>query len=407
MNLQTITAEDGKINYLLSEKDLKDLVEQTSKETTSKIVSEMKAVNPPPLQPAKEGEEYGETKNETPSKKNVRLQKALTQVRGGTLAVENAPKEIKAIRYFKAQMDNDILTLKALSEGSAADGGNLVPTEFGTDLKVAIEEYSISADCTNHSMMTNELDLRSVTTKPVVYQVGEAVAVTEAATQFGKPSLTAKAFAGLQVMSKEVFADNNVGLYQRLIDLFAEQLAAKRDHEIMIGSAFTGYFGSSTPVTTTLASTSIQDITYKDLVNCSNSISLGKLGTNAKWYMHRNTWGYIQGIVDNNGRPIVLNPWDAKQRMLLGYPVVLSEQITNAGFNVAPTDASGTAYIGFGNLKWIDFGVRQEVTSQLLVEGTAASINLGEQRSLGLIIDTRWGLVVSIPSNLAMIKTAS
>lgn len=392
--------KDGKLVATVEESAIIEQVAATAAEEAIKDAGLTKPVVPAPVVPAPAVEDFSEKANESTMSKAMRLAKAAVAVRGGQLAIEKAPKEIKTIRFFKALMEKDETVIKALSEGSATDGGNLVPTEFGTDLIFAIEQYSLSSRCTNHVMTSNELDLRSVTTKPLVYQVGEAVAVTPAAPKFGKPVLTAKAFAGLQIMSKEVFQDNNVGLYDKLVILFAEALAAKRDYEILVGSAFTGVFGSSTPVTTTLSSNSILNIGYKDLVNAANSLTQGQLANGGEFVMHRTVWGYVQGITDLNGRPIVMNPYDARNRTLLGYPVYLTEQAPSA-------DAANSAFIAFGNFKWVDFGTRNEISAKMLTEATVGGVNLAEQRSLGLIIDERWGLVVSQPTYLAQIKTAA
>ncbi len=353
--------------------------------------------------------------NETKRQANLRCKQALDAFAEGKIKVDELPKEARAIKYFRALYEGDVPTVKAMSEGSTYDGSYLIPVEFSNDLKVAIEIYSAIKDCEQHDMKTNTLDLNTITTKPIVYQVAEKTAPTEAAPKTARPILTAYAFAGVLVITRELWDDTNItNFYQRMIDLFAEQFAARQEYELFVGSTFTGVFGSATPVTTTLTSVSIKDIKYKNVVDVANSLSPGKLGTNAKFYMHRTTFGYIQQMTDSNNRPIVLNPWDAKERSLLGFPVVLSEAITNAatvssaGVTLAdPTDAAATAYIAFGNLKWCDFGLRQDLSAEVYKEGTIASVNLAEQRSKGIVIDMRFAIQVAIPGNLAIVKTAA
>jgi HK97 family phage major capsid protein len=321
-----------------------------------------------------------------------------TDIHGGKLTVTDAPKHTRIIRYFKAQAEGDIATVKALTEGSGVDGGNLVPTEFAQDLLAAIEQYGVARrDCDVYPMMSNELDLRTVTTKPTIYQVGEHIAPNEAGTKFGKPILTAKAFAGVQVMSKELFQDNNVALYNKFVNLFGEQFAAREDQEVLNGTTFTGVLKSSANVITT-ADTSIANITYKELVKIKRSLSPGKLMGGGKWYMHRTILSYIEGLTDTNGRPIVVNPFGASESTLLGYPVELTEQMPD-------TDAANSPFIIFGNLKWVAFGDRQDIESQTLREGTVAGVNLAEQRSYAIMVDARWGVTVMIPANITIVKT--
>lgn len=351
---------------------------------------------------------FAPKQGETLSGKRKRINDALVAITGGTLAIAKAPKEIKTMRYFRALQEKDGRTAdelgrgswdqKSLTEGVAADGGNLVPIEFATDLLVAIEQYGAVQDCTQHSMTSNELDLRSVTTKPTIYQVGELVAPTQAGTKFGKPILTAKAFAGSQVISRELLQDNNVGLYDKLLALFAEAFAARKSHELFVGTSFTGITATANIVKTYMGSQTAADVKYKELVNMLNSLSEGQLANGGIAYLHRVMWGYIQGIEDQNGRPIVQNPWDAKNRSMMGIPVKLDEQFPYASGSAKPL-------IVFGNLKWADHGVRQAVTAQVATEGTVSSVNLAEQRAIALIIDTRWGINISMDQHLAGLYT--
>lgn len=392
------------------------MIAEVVKQTVEKVGA-TKAQLPDGLNPIiKIGRQaYEPVAGESKHQANLRCKAASEAFERGELKMSELPKEVKAVKFFRAIAENDIMTVKALSEGSSADGGYSVPTEVANDLLVGIETYQAVKDCDRRTMASKVLDLNTITTKPVVYQVSEATAPTGAAPKFGQGVLTAKAFSGLLVISRELWDDTAIAnFYQRMVDLFSEAFAARISYEIFVGSAFTGIFGSSTPQTTTLVSTSIAQIKYGKIVDMVNSLSPGQLGSNAKFYMHRSTFSYIQQMVDDNNRPIVQNPWDAQNRSLLGYPVVLDEAITNAATvssggvtYAAPTDAAATAYIAFGNLKWVTLGIRQEMQAEIYKEGTMASVNLAETRQKGIVLDTRWATVVSIPGNLAILKTAA
>ena len=372
-------------------------------------------IDPPATEP--EEMQFEAKDGETPGQTRIRLAKAVQAVSGGGLAVEKAPKELRVFRWFDAKVKalygnagmDDFATIKALGSkkrtigdqsAGSSPGSELVPDEFGTDLMVAIEQYSATTFCEQHTMTSDTKTLRAVNAKPIVYQVAEGVAPTKGAPTWTNPSLAAKAFAGLQIMTKEFFKDNNVDAYSKLVRLYAEALGGKRDLEMFVGSAFTGIFGSATPQTTTLVSTSITDITWRKLVDMHNSLSDGKKGGAARWAMHRTVWGYILGLTDDNNRPIVPNPYDSRGRVLFGDPVYLSEQITS-------TDAAATAFIAYGDFQWCAFGTRDQVEVNLFKEGTFASTNIGETRQLAMLIDERWAFVVGIPGNLAILKTAA
>jgi len=383
---------------------------------TEKRIREAAANRPPGLDSQgllgpEEVKQFQEQEGETRSHKSKRLKNAVIAVTGGRLAVEDAPKEIKMVRFLNAQANvkrdpDAAAVVKALSEGSATDGGNLTPVEFGTDLLVAIEEYgTVRRDAQIVPMTSNEIDLRTVTTKPVVARKGELVASDESLTKFGKPVLTCDMYTGKQVMSREVFDDNNVGLYQRLIDLFAEQFSYAEDYEGLVGTYYPGVLNSVTPVTTTLDGTSFADITYKKLVSMKNSLSRGRLARGGKWYMHRTIMGLIESLEDNQGRPIIQNPFGPTPPTLLGYPVELNEVMPGTD-----ADAANTPFIIFGNLTWVGFGMRSGITVETLREGSLTiagptTVNLADQRAYGLVMDIRWGINVTIPTNLAIMKS--
>lgn len=70
---------------------------------------------------------------------------------------------------------------------------------------------------------------------------------------------------------------------------------------------------------------------------------------NASWILKKNTWSQIRGIVDGNGRPLVQDALTgiggAPTRMLLGFPVVLDQQMPTL------SSAGVTFPIAFGDFR--------------------------------------------------------
>lgn len=357
---------------------------------------------------------HAEPLNEPRGRKLVRLYSAVKAIRGGTLAVEKAPKEIKLNRYIKAMWDGEDSVVKALggqkalTEGSAADGGNLVPTEFSTELLVAIEEYGTCRRLCNIVPMTsNEIDLRTVTTKPTISRKGELVAGDEAATKFGKPELTVDTYTGHQIISREELDDNNVGLFDRLKELFAEQFAKAEDQEGLVETYYPGILGSVADTTnTTTGSASIVDVKYKELVKFKRSLSKGQLGkAGGRFILHRTILGLFEGMEDQNGRPIVTNPFGEFPGTLLGIPYEVNEVMPSLD-----DDAADTPFIIYGNLMWLAMGDRQGLYMELLKEATlnkagGGTVNLAAQRARAIALDIRFGFNLTIPGNIALLKT--
>lgn len=410
----------------LTQEEFEETIKGTAKEAVEEFVKESGITKPNvPKAVASaaagqrhdqgDGQDFVPRLNETQAQRNDRLSRAVESVKGGNLRLVHAPKEIKMVRFVKALYQNDGATVrelgefgrtKALTEGVAADGGNLVPIEFDTDLLSAIEEYgTVRRDSTVVNMTTNERDLRTVTAKPTISRKGELVASDESAAQFGKPQLKVDRYIGHQIISLEELEDNNVGLYDQLLTLYAEQFSKIEDTEGLTGSYYPGVLNSVTPTITRLASTSIKDVKYKELVKFKNSLSRGQLMRGGKFYMHRTIFALLEGMEDLQGRPITTNPFGPMGATMLGYAVELTE--------VMPTesdDAADKGFVIFGNLKWVYFGNRKGITAELLKEATlnkagGGTINLASQGAVALAVHNRWGINVSIPTNLAVLKT--
>lgn len=124
-----------------------------------------------------------------------------------------------------------------------------------------------------------------------------------------------------------------------------------------------------------------------------------------KFFIHRTIFALFEGMEDQQGRPIATNPFGPMGAMLLGYPVELSEVMPGES-----DDAADKGFVIFGNPRWIYFGSRKGITAEILREATlnmagGGTVNLASQGAVALAIHNRWGSNVSIPANLAVLKT--
>ena len=313
----------------------------------------------------------------------------------------------RTVKFFKALAEQDWMSIKALSEGSMADGGYLIPIEFAQEILMGLEAYGIARQySTIHTMKTNEKRLNSLASSVVAYWTDEATDINESAPVFGEPKLTCHKLAGLTVWTSELFEDAEVGILDTLAKLFVEAFGYQEDDQWFNGNTnpFVGLYKVSGCQDTTLDTTDFTGLMYDKVLDAIASLSPGALaGATPKWFMHRTVLAKFRGIKDDNNMPIMVDPRGALPGTILGYEVVLSERSL-----AASSIAAATKFCGFGNPKpWVHFGDRKQITTKILTEATIGSVKLAQsdQEAIRLIerVATTWAL----PAKMARMVTAA
>lgn len=372
--------KDTEGNLIVSPEALQDYTNEVASETAKQIEDKMKLNEPA---------------------------KVPTIILGGhhTRGAENKNWE-KTIKFFRALAFHDFAVLKELSEGTAADGGRLVPTEFATDLIMLLEQYgSARRYSTQVSMKSKTMNLNSLTGKVTAYWVAEKGAGTASQPTYGEPILTAKKLFGLTPWTTELFEDAELNIVQNLLVLFAEAFSKEEDDEYYNGdgTVFTGILDTSLTAVDTVLSGLVSTLTYDDVVDVTNSLTRGQLaGSPGVWHMSRSVLNQFRKIKDSNGQPILVDPKGALPATILGYEVEINEVLPAAGDVVA-----GKCFAAFGNLKqWSYFGDRRRVTTKILSEATVATINLAEKDEEALKTTERVAILHASPENVARLRTA-
>jgi len=140
-----------------------------------------------------------------------------------------------------------------MSEGVAADGGYLVPTEFRATLMRNTLEASLFLNrATKVPMATNSIEIPviketthvgSVYGGIIVYRVGEAVAVTASKPAFGKVRLQLSKLAAACYVTNELLEDSPISMEPLLGSMFAEALAFQIDEDMLNGTGVAQMLG--------------------------------------------------------------------------------------------------------------------------------------------------------------------
>jgi len=144
--------------------------------------------------------------------------------------VKALSKEEKIVGFFLACVRNDKIALKALSEGTSADGGYLVPTEFRAELIRDLEEPNTMRSLVRVvPMLRMAMNIPTLAAKPKVYWTAENTSKYTTSAEFGQKTLTAYKVAAINRESRTMLRNivkNAVNCWKTLTRAISSQAVA-------------------------------------------------------------------------------------------------------------------------------------------------------------------------------------
>ena len=283
--------------------------------------------------------------------------------------LENLTKEEKVKKFLKAIIDNDSVTAKALSEGTSADGGYLVPNEFKAAI-IAKRDVAavIRPRATVFPMTRDKMDVPSEGNAVTLYWAAENAALTESNPTFGNTTLNTNKLTGLSKMSRELFGDSAVNLMDFLAGLYGRKFALEEDKKFMTGTG-TGEPKGIRQYTLSSLAQAAGSLAADDLIKLFYTLG-SQYRNQSTWVLHNNVIRLIRLLKDSNGRYLWTDGFQDAPATILGRPVVEENDIpTNLG---AGTNESE---IFFGDLAYYLIGDRQEMTIESTTEGAGTFEN--------------------------------
>lgn len=330
---------------------------------------------------------------------------------------ETTPEDMKGLsktqrvnKFIRAVATGDVATQKALSEGTTTAGGFLVPEEFRLDILRVAEQYGLVRRYANvFPTSLDTINLAASNAENTVSWTTESNQITETTASFTSPTINVRKLAGITAMSSELFNDEKANLLAFLAGVFGEDIAKKEDQAALIGdgtSTYGSYTGLLNFASTNLqaaqsGATSYQNFTpddYLDLIYQAGMTEGARSG--GAYVIHPTVFAAIRKAkASGSGEYVVQMPIDPNTPpSLWGYPVLVSQAMPS-------TDASATKFVGFGNFKRLYFADRQQMQLTVGSEGTVGSNNLFEKDMLALRVTNRCGMVWTLESKLAVLKT--
>jgi len=325
---------------------------------------------------------------------------------------EAGVKYCKSFGEFMWMVKTGDPRLKTAMSTTSAQGGYTIPEGWSKEIVNSLNNYAAAPGMvTQVTMGEPTLHLNSLLTDLTVAWSTEATAKSTTKPTFSQADLTLRFLYALITLTKELSQDSMLNLGSFLKDLVTQNIALELEAQILQANAapFTGILNAAgvNAVAQVGANLSYSDLTA--VVNNTGQLEQYKKG--AGWWMTRGALDVIINLMDNNNRPLInlslpLSQ-DTKSNQnqipinLLGYPVYISDQITDT-----LSEEAGSTSIAFGNLKNVWMGKKAGHEGlEVLVTDTGV-INSGVEVTENALTENkqiyrfeiRRGIIVAVPA---------
>lgn len=240
-------------------------------------------------------------------------------------------KEEKIVGFWHALVTNNEVALRALSEGTNADGGFLFPNEFYTELIKEIPNINVMRQYVRViPMRRNVMDITNLVSGPKVTWTDENVAKSTTTARFSRLTLTAFKVAAILYSSDELIEDSDIfDVVQMIINQFAEAIADEEERVIWVGNGTTQPQGIDSAGTIGTVAAVNQD--FDDLITLHYQLPR-KYRRNAAFFANDATIANIRKLKDSNNNYIWVNHSPTANvtgspGSILGKPVISSDWV--------------------------------------------------------------------------------
>lgn len=276
-------------------------------------------------------------------------------------------KTERVASFMKAIVFGDTAVAKALSEGTAGDGGYLVPTEFrAVVVEKMLKEAVIRPRATVIPLNRDKMEIPTEATSVTTYWKAENTILTESNPTFDQIVLNTNKLTGLSKMSRELFADSAVNIMDYLTSLWARKFAQAEDTAFMAGAGTTEPTGIRTYTFTNTTPQAGASLTGDDLIDLFYLLP-SQYRRNAVWLMNNSIIASVRKLVDLQGRYLWTDGLGDAPATILGRPVLEQNDI--------PTNLGGggdESEIYLGDLSKYVIGDREQMGVETTTQGAGA-----------------------------------
>lgn len=298
----------------------------------------------------------------------------------------------KTVHFVEALVNNNVEKLQILSEGTAADGGYLVPDEFANMIVEDIRDLNVMRQiATVMSTNSDTLHLPSLAGRPkAAWRAEKAVKATSTAN-FGEQVFTPYSLAVIVGLTNELVADASLGVNGSIVDyvagLMAQSLAEKEEEAFWTGD------GSGKP-------TGITQYSLRDV-----AITSGTAGDAIRAAFMRTPQGYRnRGVYVGNSVTLerVANLKDSQGNYLLSR---LADGVTQtlAGRPYYEVNFLSSGTLLFGDFSYYTIVDREGVSVRVSDEATVAGSSAFEKNLTYVRVEKRVDGELTLPAAITKV----
>lgn len=304
---------------------------------------------------------------------------------------------MKTVHFVNALLTKNVEKLQLLSEGTAADGGYLVPEEFANMIVEDIRDTAVMRQIAAPPMTISgdTLHIPSLVGRPKANWRSEKAVKQTSTAQFGENVLTPYSVAVIVGLSNELASDASLGVSGSIVNyvagLMAQSISEKEENAFWVGNGTgkpTGVDGGAYSLRTVASGST--DSARADAIGAAYMRTPQGYRNRGTWVANSATLEKIGALKDNNGNYLLKNLADNPTFTLKGRPVYEQNDL-----------AGGTALFGdFGYYQIVD---REGVSVRISDEATVAGQSAFERNLTFVRVEKRVDAELLLPAAITKV----
>lgn len=256
-------------------------------------------------------------------------------LRGWLLGNRAGAEHRAAAQRTGLDLFNPNLTLTAETRDnstSSSAGGYTIPAGFLAELekKQAFFNPLLNVARVINTAEGNTLPMPTIDDTSNLAALGaEGTAVTAVDLTFGTVNLSSYRLESLVIASNELLRDTGINLETEIGGLLGERIGRKQSAYHATGTGSSQPEGVVTGSSAGVTAASATAIAINDLISLCNSLDAA-YWPNARFMMHQSVWAAILKLQDSQGRPLVTDYINGNAPKLLGYEVILNNNMASS-----------------------------------------------------------------------------
>jgi HK97 family phage major capsid protein len=301
---------------------------------------------------------------------------------------------MKTVHFVNALMTKNVEKLQLLSEGTAADGGYLVPEEFANMIVEDVRDLNIMRQIAAPPMQISgdTLHIPSLVSRPKANWRAEKAVKNTSTANFGENVLTPYSLAVIVGLSNELANDASLGVSGSIVNyvanLMATSLAEKEEEAFWVGNGSskpTGVDGGSYSLRTVALGAGASDANKADGIVQAFQRTPQGYRNRGVFVANSQTWEEIARVKDTQGRYLLTQLADSPTQTLRGRPVYESNYL-----------AGGTLL--FGDFSYYQIVDREGVSVRISDEATVAGSSAFEKNLTFIRVEKRVDAELLLPA---------